>query len=132
MTEIHTENHITNVMVSPNILSENTMMNNETQVNNEAHELSKNTTFSHDTISISESVIAQNNPRTVEEQKTNINNSRDLYTTLQKCYLPVTLIISMCIIVMILQIPTVLYYTDPPSARSMLYENINVETCSVS
>ena len=136
MTEIPNENRTdTNNVRNSHILSENTVMNNETQMNNGAHELSRNTTFStsRDTISISESAIAQNNLHTVEEQKTNnINHPRNLYTTLQKCCLPVILLISVCIIVIILQIPTVLYYTDPPSAESMLYENIHLETCSVS
>ena len=129
MTEVHTdENHINtnNVMIS-NILSENEVMNNETQVSNGTDELSKSTT-----ISISESVIAENNLHTIEKEKVNSNQSRNMYTTLQKYYLPVTMIILICIIVITLQIPTVLYYTDLPSAESMLYENINLETCSVS
>ena len=108
-----------------NIQSENKEMSNETR------ELSRSTTFNQDRVSISESVIAQKHLHTVEKEKVNFNQT-NTYTTLQKSYLPAALMILMCIIVMILQIPTVLYYTDPPSMEPMLYENINLETCSVS
>jgi len=89
----------------------------------------KSNTFSRK-ISISESVIANtnNNFHSMKAEKVETND----YTTFEKIYLPATLIIIMCMIVFILQIPTVLYYTDPPSAESMLLDNINLETCSVS
>ena len=118
--EVHTgENCIDIDNVMSDIPSENGVMRNGTH---------KSATLSNDAISISESVIARNNLHIAKKE----NDQTNMYTTLEKSYLPVTLIIMMFIIVMILQIPTVLYYTDPPSAESMLYENINLETCSVS
>ena len=42
------------------------------------------------------------------------------------------LIIPMAIVIAILQIPTILYYTDPPSAEVALFDNIDLESCSVS
>ena len=125
MTEIHTDENCINI----NGMTSNSPSENEA-MSNGSHD--KTATFSHDTISISESVIARNNIHTVKKEKVNTIQPRNMHTILEKSYLPVTLIILMCIIVMVLQIPTVLYYTDPPSAESMLLENINVETCSVS
>ena len=89
----------------------------------------KSNTFSRE-ISINESVIANTNSNfySIKPQKV----ETDDYTTLEKIYLPAILILLMCVIVIILQIPTVLYYTDPPLAESMLLDNINLETCSVS
>jgi len=87
--------------------------------------------ISHGTISISDSVIAQNNVHSVKKERVN-SNQTNIYTTLEKICFPAILIILMCMIVIILQIPTVLYYTDPPSAESMLFDSINMETCSVS
>ena len=45
----------------------------------------------------------------------------------------VILIISILIMIVVLQIPTVLYFNDPPSASTTLPSfGINFETCSVS
>ena len=125
MTEVHTDENCINInnMISNTIPSENQAMSNRQ---------CKSATFSQDTVSISESMIAQTNVHTVKKENVNQQRQFNTYTTLEKSYLPVVLIILMCIIVMILQIPTVLYYTDPPSAEPALLENINLETCSVS
>ena len=79
----------------------------------------KSTNFSRE-ISITESVIANvsNNLQSMKREKIN-SSQTNVYTTLEKSYLPASLIILMCMIVIMLQIPTVLYYTDPPSAESM-------------
>ena len=42
------------------------------------------------------------------------------------------LIIAMGIVVVLMQIPSILYYTDPPSGEANLLEDIDLETCSVS
>ena len=44
----------------------------------------------------------------------------------------VPLIVSIVIVIAILQIPTILYYTDPPSAEVAAFDNIDLESCSVS
>ena len=126
--QVHTDENCIN---TDDVMISNIQSGNKEMSGNETHKLSRSTTFNQDNISISESVIAQKHLYIVEKEKVN-SNQTNLYTTLQKCYLPAALMILICIIVMILQIPTVLYYTDPPSAEPMLYENINVETCSVS
>ena len=125
MTEVHTDENCININ---NMMPSTSPSENQT-VSNGPH---KSATFSHDTVSISESVIAKTNLHTVKKEKVNTNQPRNMFTILEKSYLPVVLIILMCFIVMILQIPTVLYYTDPPSAEPVLLESINLETCSVS
>ena len=42
------------------------------------------------------------------------------------------LIIAMGVVVVLMQIPSILYYTDPPSGQANLLEDIDLETCSVS
>ena len=42
------------------------------------------------------------------------------------------LITAMVVVAVILQIPSVLYYTDPPSAEANLLDQVDLETCSVS
>ena len=42
------------------------------------------------------------------------------------------LIIAMGMVVVLMQIPSMLYYTDTPSGEANLLENIDLETCSVS
>ena len=42
------------------------------------------------------------------------------------------LVTTMVIVAVILQIPSVLYYTDPPSAEANLLDQVDLETCSVS
>ena len=42
------------------------------------------------------------------------------------------LIIAMGIVVVLMQIPSILYYTDPPSGEANLLEDVDLETCSVS
>ena len=122
--EFYTDENCINT--TNNVMS-NTPSGNEL-LSNGTH---KSVTISHDTISISDSVIAQNTVHSVKKERVNSNQTNS-YTTLEKIYLPATLIILMCMIVIMLQIPTVLYYTDPPSAESMLFDYINLETCSVS
>ena len=123
---------MTEVRIDENCININNMMPSTSPSENQpmSNGSHKSVTLKHDTVSISESVIAQTNLHTVKKEK--VNQPRNTYTTLEKFYLPVILITLMCIIVMILQIPTVLYYTNPPSAEPALLENINLETCSVS
>ena len=124
MMEIYTDENCTNTTsnVMSNASSENELPNNGAQ---------GTVIISHGTISISDSVIAQNSVLSVKKERVD-SNQTNIYTTLDKIYLPATLMILMCMIVIILQIPTVLYYTDPSSAESMLFDSINLETCSVS
>ena len=42
------------------------------------------------------------------------------------------LIIAMGVVVVLMQIPSILYYTDPPSGEANLLEDVDLETCSVS
>ena len=42
------------------------------------------------------------------------------------------MIIAMGVVVALMQIPSVLYYTDPPSGEANLLEDVDLETCSVS
>ena len=123
--EVHTDENCINLdsATMSNVPSENEVMSNG------SHRAPKSTTFrDQDTFSISESVIAQNNQNDKDNSKQTNKN-----TTLENSQLNIALIMLMCIIAMILQIPTVLYYTDPPSAESnMILDNINVESCSVS
>lgn len=123
--EVHANKNCINLdsTTMSNVPSENEVMSNG------SHRAPKSTTFrDQDTFSISESVIVQNNQNKKDNSKQAHKN-----TTLENFHLHIALIMIMCIIAMILQIPTVLYYTDPPSAEgSMILDNINVESCSVS
>ena len=49
--------------------------------------------------------------------------------TIQK---PILLVLLMCLIVAVLQIPSVLYYTEPPSAEVSLLDSVDLESCTVS
>ena len=42
------------------------------------------------------------------------------------------LIIAMVTVAVLMQIPSILYYTDPPSGKANVLEDIDLETCSVS
>ena len=42
------------------------------------------------------------------------------------------LIIAMVTVAVLMQIPSILYYTDPPSGEANVLEDIDLETCSVS
>jgi len=129
MTEVHTDenctNHTDNV-TNFNGLSEDEGMNND----HESHKMPKSISFGNETTSISDSVIVQVNSA-IKKEKTNTKPKKKSII-LQNTYLPAILIILMCIIVAILQIPTILYYTDPPSADDALFDNINLESCTVS
>ena len=72
-----------------------------------------------------------NNPTMREENKF-CNALRVKWVTLQQYIHLVPLIVSMIIVVVILQIPTILYYTDPPSAEVTLLDDVDLERCSVS
>ena len=129
MTEVHTDenctNHTDNV-TNFNGLSEDEGMNNDY----ESHKMPKSISFGNEAISISSLVIVQVNS-TIKKEKVDVEPTKKSII-LQNIYLPAILIISMCIIVAILQIPTILYYTDPPSADVALFDNINLESCTVS
>ena len=82
-------------------------------------------------VAILEFKIADENPTKKEENKF-YNALRGKWITMQQYTHLVPLIISMVIVVAILQIPTILYYTDPPSAEFTLLDNVDLESCSVS
>ena len=68
------------------------------------------------------------------EQPKNVwtNTLRGKWVTLQKTN-KMPLLVSICIMVVIFQIPLILYCTDPPSTDvTSLLESIDFETCSVS
>ena len=114
--------------MTDNILMSSIPLKNDAQSNGTF----KNNTFSPE-ISISEPVIDNTNSSFHSMKKEKVHSKQiNSYTTWEKIYLPATLIILMCMIAIILQIPTVLYYSDPPSAEPVLLDNINLETCSVS
>jgi len=125
MTEVCTDEnytHHTDNVTNFNGLSEDEGMSND----HESHKMPKSISFGNEAISISSLVIVQ-----VKKEKVNVEPTKKSII-LQNTYLPAILIISMCIIVAILQIPTILYYTDPPSADVALFDNINLESCTVS
>lgn len=130
MTEVHTDENCgcvnTDSSTTSNTPSENVVMDSEP-----GQRLpNKSTTFSQDTISISESVITHNKVHSKKKKEINQINK---YTILEKTYMPAILIILMCIVVVTLQIPTMLYYTKPPSADvTLLFDNVDLESCTVS
>ena len=122
--ETHTDENCINAenITTSNVLSEDEVMN-------ESYKVPESVSFKHhDTVSISESVIVQKNISTVVTATTQPFKSINL----QESCLTATLILLMCIIILTLQVPTILYYTDPPSADATLFDNINLESCSVS
>ena len=64
--------------------------------------------------------------------KSRFKTLREKLITIQQHTHLVPLIMSMIIVVVLLQIPTILYYTDPPSAEVVLLDNVDFESCSVS
>ena len=72
-----------------------------------------------------------NNPTNKEEYKF-INTLREKWIAVQQHTRLTPLIIAMAIVGALLQIPTILYYTDPPSAEVTVLDNIDLENCSVS
>ena len=72
-----------------------------------------------------------NNP-TMREENRLYNALREKWITSQQYTHLVPLIVSMVIVVAILQIPTILYYTDPPSTEVALLDDVDLERCSVS
>lgn len=127
MTEAHTGENCTNYI--DNVTNLNVSSEDEGMIND--HESYKKPKSGHETISISESVIVQTNFTTIKKEDVDTKQIKKCIT-LQNTYLPAILIILMCIVVAILQIPTILYYIDPPSADATLFDNINLESCSVS
>ena len=128
MTDIHIDENCRCVNID-SITMYNAPSLNEVMNNGSGQRQPENTTFTRDTISISESVIVHENihPRKKETEQLN------KYTILEKTYMPAILIILMCIVVVTLQIPTILYYTELPSVDvSLLFDNIDLESCSVS
>ena len=68
-----------------------------------------------------------------KKEKSKFNNAlRRKCMMMQQYTHLMPLIIPMAVVVAILQIPTILYYTDPPSAEVALFDNIDLESCSVS
>ena len=51
------------------------------------------------------------------------------FQTIQK---PILLVFLMCMIGAVLQIPTILYYTETPSTEVSLLDSVDLESCSVS
>jgi len=58
--------------------------------------------------------------------------SKGKVSTIQKISLPTLLIILLILVVAMFQIPTVLYYTDPPATDDFPLNGINLESCTVS
>lgn len=58
--------------------------------------------------------------------------SKEKVSTIQKISLPTLLIILLILVVAMFQIPTVLYYTDPPATDDFPLDGINLESCTVS
>ena len=128
MTDVHTNEDCRCVNID-SITMSNAPSLNEVMNNGSGQRLPESTTFNQDTISISESVIVHEKINSKKKENEQINK----YTILEKTYMPAILIILMCIVVVTLQIPTILYYTKLPSAEvSLLYDNIDLESCSVS
>ena len=50
----------------------------------------------------------------------------------QKVFLPTLVAVVLILVVLIFQIPTLLYYTDPPLIDNLPLEGFNLENCSVS
>ena len=90
---------------------------------------SKNDKESHTVPKVTEE---NNNSSTKKENGISSNALREKWIMIQQYTHLVPLIISMAIVVAVLQIPTILYYTDPPSAEVTLFDNIDLESCSVS
>ena len=101
-------------------------------MSNGSHTIPKSITFGQNTVSISESVIAKKNLHTAMKEKVYSKQVKK-WSNLESSYLPVALIILMFLIAAVLQIPTILYYTEPPSAdTASLFDDINLESCTVS
>lgn len=88
----------------------------------------ESSTIPHSPVLESEAAKEGNNSATKKEESNAVKGKRMI---LQNTHL-VPLIISMGVVAVILQIPLVLYYTDPPSTEVTLLENVDLETCSVS
>ena len=58
--------------------------------------------------------------------------SKEKTIIFQKIYLPTILVILLILVVAMFQIPTVLYYTDPPSPDDYPLDGVNLESCTVS
>ena len=128
MTEVHADESCINM---DGVATSNSPSENEV-TSNGLHTIPKSITFSQDTISISESVIAKKDLHTAKKAGVN-SKQANKWSKLEKSYLPVFMIILMFLIVIVMQVPTVLYYTDPPSADiALLFDDINLETCTVS
>ena len=128
MTDVHIDENCRCVNID-NIMMPDTPSVNEVMNNGSGQRLPENTAFTRDTISISESVSVHEKINSKKKETEQINK----YTILEKTYMPAILIILMCIVVVTLQIPTILYYTELPSVDvSLLFDNIDLESCSVS
>ena len=51
---------------------------------------------------------------------------------LQRIRKRIVLAFLMCMVVVVLQIPTILYFTEPSSVEVSLLDNVDLESCSVS
>jgi len=51
---------------------------------------------------------------------------------IQKAFLPTLVAVVLILVVLIFQIPAILYYTDPPLIDNLPLEGVNLEACTVS
>ena len=88
----------------------------------------------HDPVIVSEvGEEGTSNPRpTKKEKRKFINVLREKWIAVQQHTHLAPLILAMIIVGVLLQIPTILYYTDPPSAEVTVLNNIDLMNCSVS
>ena len=109
-------------------------IDNDSVITDEVHSADCIKHNSTNSVSISQHVIhktgisVQQKPplflrRVVSKEKTII---------FQKIYLPTILVILLILVVAMFQIPTVLYYTDPPSPDDYPLDGVNLESCTVS
>ena len=124
MTEVHADE--SSIKMDSITMSDNPSKNKV--MNNGSHKIrSKSVTISERTASISESVIAKENLLTIKKEQSNSKQGNQFKIS----YLG--LIIAMFLTIVVLQLPTVFYYTDPPSADvALLFDDINLESCTVS
>lgn len=128
MTDSHNDENCINIdsITKPDIPSNNGLMSNG------SHKIrNKSITFS-DTVSISESMIAGKNLNMAKKERVNSLQSNEFKSSHLPCP-TVGLVILMLFVVIILQVPTALYYTDLPSADiALLLDGIDLGSCTVS
>jgi len=65
------------------------------------------------------------------KEKTNISTCTR-WGSLQRIRKTILLAFLMCMVVVVLQIPTILYFTEPSSVEVSLLDTVDLESCSVS